>query len=203
MIRRVLTAAALCLSALALAGAPAFAQADFSGTWAARYQEDFPERIPGPDLGDYLGLPINAVGAAVRRQLGSRRASRCQRNSAACTCLPTSIAARSTSASGRSGTPRRRSSSPSSTTSAPTTRRGRSTWTAGRIRRTIAAHTWKGFSTGRWQGDMLVVETTHIKHGWHPPQRPADERPGDADRVLRPERRRPDAHQRHRAIRCT
>ena len=30
----------------------------------------------------------------------------------------------------------------------------------------IAAHTWKGFSTGRWLGDMLVVETTHIKQGW-------------------------------------
>ncbi len=24
-----------------------------------------------------------------------------------------------------------------------------------------------GFSTGRWQGDRLVVETTHIKNGWH------------------------------------
>ena len=45
---------------LAVFSAPAFAQADFTGTWGARYQEDFPERIPGPDLGDYLGLPINA-----------------------------------------------------------------------------------------------------------------------------------------------
>src|SRR4051812_33372843 len=45
---------------LGLAGSPAFAQADFTGTWGARYQEDFAERIPGPDLGDYLGLPINA-----------------------------------------------------------------------------------------------------------------------------------------------
>src|SRR6185503_8019207 len=45
---------------LAMASAPAFAQADFTGTWGALYQEDFPERIPGPDLGDYLGLPINA-----------------------------------------------------------------------------------------------------------------------------------------------
>src|SRR5581483_10642242 len=29
-----------------------------------------------------------------------------------------------------------------------------------------AAHTWMGFSTGRYEGDMLVVETTHIKQGW-------------------------------------
>ena len=49
-----------CLLLLAMSSAPAFAQADFTGTWGALYQEDFPERIPGPDLGDYLGLPINA-----------------------------------------------------------------------------------------------------------------------------------------------
>jgi hypothetical protein len=29
-----------------------------------------------------------------------------------------------------------------------------------------AAHTWEGFSTGKWEGDMLTVETTHIKQGW-------------------------------------
>src|SRR6202023_239834 len=30
----------------------------------------------------------------------------------------------------------------------------------------IAAHTWMGFSTGKWEGDMLTVTTTHIKQGW-------------------------------------
>ena len=25
----------------------------------------------------------------------------------------------------------------------------------------------QGFSTGRWEGNMLPVETTHIKHGYH------------------------------------
>ena len=29
-----------------------------------------------------------------------------------------------------------------------------------------APHTWMGFSTGVWQGNMLVVTTTHIKKGW-------------------------------------
>ena len=38
---------------------PAYAQVDFSGEWAPRFHEDQPERVPGPQLGDYLGLPIN------------------------------------------------------------------------------------------------------------------------------------------------
>ena len=29
-----------------------------------------------------------------------------------------------------------------------------------------AAHTWQGFSTGKWEGDMLTVTTTHLKMGW-------------------------------------
>src|SRR5947207_10462663 len=36
----------------------AWAQADLSGSWAPRFSEDQPERIPGPELGDFLGLPI-------------------------------------------------------------------------------------------------------------------------------------------------
>jgi hypothetical protein len=29
-----------------------------------------------------------------------------------------------------------------------------------------APHTWMGFSTGRWDGDMLVITTTHMKESW-------------------------------------
>jgi hypothetical protein len=29
-----------------------------------------------------------------------------------------------------------------------------------------APHTWQGFSTGEWEGDMLKVTTTHLKEGW-------------------------------------
>ena len=44
--------------ALALSPSAAFAQMDLTGAWAPRFSEDFPERIPGPELGDYVGLPI-------------------------------------------------------------------------------------------------------------------------------------------------
>lgn len=29
-----------------------------------------------------------------------------------------------------------------------------------------APHTWMGFSTGKWAGDILMVYTTHMKQGW-------------------------------------
>ena len=45
----------------ALMTAPAYAQMDLSGTWNPQYLEDLDERIPGPELVDYLGIPINAA----------------------------------------------------------------------------------------------------------------------------------------------
>src|SRR5438477_13193773 len=52
---------AVAVAALAtlLVAAPARGQVDFSGEWAPRFHEDQPERVPGPELGDYLGIPIN------------------------------------------------------------------------------------------------------------------------------------------------
>src|SRR5579863_8959267 len=42
-----------------LSGLPILAQVNLSGEWAARQHEDQLERGPGPELGDYLGLPVN------------------------------------------------------------------------------------------------------------------------------------------------
>jgi len=50
---------ALCV--LLLASVPAFSQFDATGEWSPRLHEDQGERMAGPDLGDYLGLPINAA----------------------------------------------------------------------------------------------------------------------------------------------
>ena len=48
---------------IALLGASAVSAAaqeiDFTGGWVPIYHEDGPERLPGPELADYLGLPIN------------------------------------------------------------------------------------------------------------------------------------------------
>ena len=67
-----ITVACVLLMGAMLASRTAFAQGapprgiDLSGEWAPRFHEDQPERIPGPEIGDYLGLPINA---AARRNI--------------------------------------------------------------------------------------------------------------------------------------
>src|SRR6187455_875509 len=44
--------------------APAFAQLDLSGVWGPirPYEEDEPERGPGPSLVEFVGLPVNDYG---------------------------------------------------------------------------------------------------------------------------------------------
>ena len=54
-----------CCCSLALAGSSAFAQVDFAGEWdhpGVFGQEDFNDRGQGPEIGDYLGLPLNEAG---------------------------------------------------------------------------------------------------------------------------------------------
>jgi hypothetical protein len=53
----------ICAALLAWA-APAFAQFDLTGKWASRSSQDAQERGSGPDLVDYLGLPLNDEGRA-------------------------------------------------------------------------------------------------------------------------------------------
>ena len=47
-----------------LVGAPAYAQVDLNGGWQSLEHEDWIERAPGPDIGDYTGLPLNDEGRA-------------------------------------------------------------------------------------------------------------------------------------------
>ena len=53
--------------------APALAQVSLVGEWSPRYHEDQPDRIPGPELGDYTGLPITD-GARLPPTAGTPRA---------------------------------------------------------------------------------------------------------------------------------
>src|SRR5207248_11231293 len=46
------------LTLLAMCARPASAQIDLSGIWAPIMHEAALERVPGPEIGDYAGLPI-------------------------------------------------------------------------------------------------------------------------------------------------
>ena len=51
---------------------PTFAQMNLSGVWGMTLFEDFPDRLPGPELGDYGGIPLNAA-ARMRAETGMLR----------------------------------------------------------------------------------------------------------------------------------
>jgi hypothetical protein len=141
------------------------AQVDPSGEWAPRFHEDQPERIPGPEIGDYLGLPINA---AARLRGDSWDASLLTLPEHQCKPHPSDYAWR--------GPANLRIWKEIDTpTQQVVAYHTHISWQA--PERTIymdgrphppeyAAHTWQGFSTGKWEGDILTVTTTHLKMGW-------------------------------------
>jgi len=149
-----------------LVSAPLLAQVDFSGGWSPLYHEDLPDRIPGPELGDYLGLPLND---AARLRADSYDADRisvvpeyeCRPHSSDYSMRGLAVmhvdAIRD-----------------------PVTQRliafhtrmnfqemERTIWLDGRPHPSeYAPHTWPGFSTGTWQDNMLDVYTTHLKESY-------------------------------------
>jgi hypothetical protein len=148
------------------ASTPSAAQMDLSGSWQGIFHEDQPERIPGPALGDYLGLPINDNARAFAEAWDASRLTvpehQCRAHSAPymyrgplnlrmweerdpITQQIVAIHADNSNFQQR-----------------------RIFWMDGRPHPSEhAGHTWMGFSTARWEGDTLVVSTTHIKQMWH------------------------------------
>ena len=145
---------------------PALAQMDMSGSWQGLFHEDQPERIPGPSLGDYLGLPITDQARAFAEAWDASRLTvpehQCRAHSAPYMYRgplnlriweerdPITQQIRAIHMDNSNFQQRR------------------TVWMDGRPHPSkYAGHTWMGFSTGRWEGDALVVRTTHIKQMWH------------------------------------
>jgi hypothetical protein len=153
---------------LVLLGVPASAsaQAFLNGDWVGLFHEDQPERAPGPELGDYLGLPVNEAG---RQYADSWDASRLTLPEHQCRAHAVPYINR--------GPIRMRISEEKDPQTQATTAikiflstyaQERTIYLDGRPHPPdYAPHTWQGFSTGRWNGNVLTVETTHIKRGWH------------------------------------
>jgi hypothetical protein len=146
-------------------GEPLFAQVDLSGNWGAMFTEDQPERIPGPELGDYLGLPITDAN---RLRADSWSSSRITMPEQQCRVHVAPYIF-------RGPTNLRIWEEKDPETQAlvaihvysQTYEQNLVIWMDGRPHPpAYAMHTWMGFSTGKWEGDMLTVHTTHIKTGW-------------------------------------
>jgi cyclase len=170
----------ICLIAGSAAAQPAaLSPFDITGNWTPAgggptflggggFQEDAPERQDGPALVDYLGIPLNAAGRARALSYDSSLLSVPEHQ-----CMPHpgmySFWGPPDSAAGaniaadlddslavvryRVGGMFRRAD--------------RVIWMDGRPHPpAYAAHTWAGFTTGRWNGNVLETETTHLKWGW-------------------------------------
>ncbi len=148
----------------AAVGAPARAQdVDFTGAWVPLFHEDGPERLPGPELGDYTGMPINDAARLRGDSYDSDRISavseyQCRQHGG--------------DYSMRGLANLRITSDIDSQTQrvvAFHTRMGfhnmeRTIYLDGRPRPPEqATHTWGGFSLGAWEGNMLSISTTHLK----------------------------------------
>ena len=157
--------APLLLVAVTLSAPTAFAQLDPSGEWAPLFHEDQPERIPGPEIGDYLGLPIND---AARLRADTWDASLLTLPEHQCKPHPSDYAWRGP-ANLRVWKEVDRESQKliAFHTHISWEAPERTIWMDGRPHPPdYAAHTWQGFSTGKFEGDMLTVTTTHLKAGW-------------------------------------
>ena len=153
------------LALILLAARPAFAQRDIAGEWAGLYHEDQPHRIPGPELGDYTGIPINDAG---RLKADSWDASILTLREHQAKPHPSTYSLR-----GPANIRIRRELDPVTQQTIGYELFGtfgqatRLIWMDGRAHPPAhAAHTWAGFSTGRWEGDAFIVNTTHLKAGW-------------------------------------
>jgi hypothetical protein len=149
---------------LVLIATPAWAQVDFSGEWAPRFWEDQPERVPGPELGNYLGIPINAA-ARMRGDTWD----------AAIQTLP-EWQCRPHMADYIWRGPSNLRISKEVDPASRTITAFHAEWLRS-VDRVVyldnrphppegAMHTWAGYSTAKWDGDVLTVTTTHLKEGY-------------------------------------
>jgi hypothetical protein len=156
----------LVVVALLFVGRSASAQVvDLSGVWAPIMHEDAPERAGGPEVGDYLGLPITD---AVRLRADSWDASLLTLPEHQCKPHPSTYGFRGV------GNLRIWNDVDDATqqlikinTQIQWMEQKREIWMDGRPHPPqYAPHTWQGFSTGEFREGQLIVKTTHLKAGW-------------------------------------
>jgi hypothetical protein len=164
--RRCLALLLIASCGVALQAGSARAQGVLVGYWDPLFHEDIDERIPGPAQNDYLGLPITA---AARMRAESWDPELLTVPEHQCVPHPSTYGFRGV---GSLRIWEDRDPETQKVTEIET-------WIAWQAQhRHIymenppphpapwAAHTWQGFSTGKWEGDVLVVHTDQLKAGW-------------------------------------
>jgi hypothetical protein len=146
--------------------APAFAQIDIAGEWAFRMHEEQPARGPGPFIGDWAGLPLNEASRFNAESWDPSILSLIEHQTQQYTSVFSFYAPANVRIS-------KVVDDVSQRIVAYKIHFGivgimpRTIWMDGRAHPPeYAAHTWAGFSTGRWDGRMLTVQTTHLKTGY-------------------------------------
>jgi len=144
---------------------PALAQIDPSGDWSPRFDEDRADRTAGPEIGEHLGLPVSPAGEL-----------RTESWDAALMELPENQCRAHGSDYGWRGPSNLRiwKEVDKATqqviafhTHLSAYGAEQTIWMDGRPHPPdYARHTWAGFSTGKWDGDTLVISTTHLKENW-------------------------------------
>ncbi|MGE0446707.1 MAG: hypothetical protein AB7P99_15890 [Vicinamibacterales bacterium] len=145
--------------------APADAQLVITGYWNPLFDEDIVERVPGPAVGDYLGLPVNE---AARLRADSWDASLLTLPEHQCKPHPSTYGFRGVGAlRGWEVRDPQTQRLVKVNTHIMWQAQRREIWMDGRPHPSdLDPHTWQGFSTGRLEGDVMVVRTTHLKAGW-------------------------------------
>jgi glyoxylase-like metal-dependent hydrolase (beta-lactamase superfamily II) len=138
---------------------------DISGYWTAVMHEDALERGGGPEIGDYGGFPINE---AARLFALSYDASRVTLRHHQCDgyVAPYSIRSIGNARAWEERDPHTQRLNAVHWYN-QTFEGHRTIWMDGRPHPpAYAPHTWMGFSTGRFVGNALEVQTTHLKQAW-------------------------------------
>ena len=145
-----------------VASSPLYAQLTITGEWAGRYHEDRDDRVPGDVNGDFTGVPINDSARRYAEAWDVRRVNNLEHQ-----CQPYSLPHIYRGPLQFRVWEEKHPDTQEVTAYnvyIGTYMQSRKIWMDGRPHPPdYAPHTFMGFSTGRWDGDMLTVETTHIK----------------------------------------
>jgi len=158
------TAALVGIGAHAQVFNPGPPQVDLSGDWAANYSEDEPERIPGPELGDYLGIPLNV---AARFAAETWDASLLTVPEYQCRVHPSDYVPQFSDIRIWREVDPVTQQLVAFHTHVTWFGTERTIWMDGRPHPSAhTLHTSQGFSTGKFEGGILTISTTHLKRAW-------------------------------------